>query len=94
LGKVRPCHILKLANPLKLIQACGLAGIPNKCLRRLPRRPLVHLTHLFNHCRRLSRFPKPWKKAEVKTLPKPAKDPKFPQNLHPISLLSTTAKLF
>jgi hypothetical protein len=27
-------------------------------------------------------------------LPKPGKDPKFPQNLSPISLLSTTGKLF
>jgi hypothetical protein len=27
-------------------------------------------------------------------LPKPAKDPKFPQNLCPVSLLSTAGKLF
>jgi hypothetical protein len=32
--------------------------------------------------------------AKVITLPKPGKDPKFPQNLCPISLLSTTGKLF
>jgi len=30
----------------------------------------------------------------VITLPKPGKEPKFPQNLSPISLLSTTGKLF
>jgi hypothetical protein len=27
-------------------------------------------------------------------LPKPGKDPKFPPNLHPVSLLSATGKLF
>jgi hypothetical protein len=55
---------------------------------------IFRLTHLFNHCLRLSYFPKPWKEAKVITLPKPGKDPKLPQNLRPISLLSTTGKLF
>jgi hypothetical protein len=57
-------------------------------------KPLVHLTNLFNHCIRLSHFPKSWKEAKIITLPKPGKDPKLPQNLRPISLLSTTGKLF
>jgi hypothetical protein len=47
-----------------------------------------------NHCLRLSHFPNPWKEAKIITLPKPGKDPKFPQNLHPVSHLSTTGKLF
>jgi hypothetical protein len=42
----------------------------------------------------LSHFPKPWKEAKIITVPKPGKDPKFPLNLRPISLLSTTGKLF
>jgi retron-type reverse transcriptase len=54
----------------------------------------VHLTHLFKHRLRLSHFPKPWKEAKIITLPKPGKDPKFPQNLRPISILPTTGKLF
>jgi hypothetical protein len=77
-----------------LRKACGIDGIPNECLRHLPRRPLVHLAHLINHCLRLSHFSKPWKEAKIITLPKPGKDPKFPKNLRPISLLSTTGKLF
>jgi hypothetical protein len=85
---------VKYCITLNIRKACGLDGIPNECLRLLPRRPLVHLTHLINHCLRLSHFPKPWKEAKIITLPKPGKDPKFPQNLRPISLLSTTGKLF
>jgi hypothetical protein len=62
-----------------LRKACGIDGIPNECLR---------------HCLRLPHFQNPWKEAKVITFPKPGKDPKFPQNLRPISLLSTTGKLF
>jgi hypothetical protein len=40
------------------------------------------------------RVPKSWKEAEIITLPKPGKDPKFPQNVRPISFLCTTGKLF
>jgi hypothetical protein len=81
---IRPCDLQKLLHSLKLKKACGIDGIP--------RRPLVHLTHLINHCIRLSRFPTSWKEAKVVALPKPGKDPKFPQNLRPISLLSQRAK--
>jgi hypothetical protein len=77
-----------------LKKACGIDVIPNKCLRHLPRRPLVHLTHLFNQCIRLSYFPKSWKEAKVVALPKPGKDPKFPQNVRLIILLSSTGKVF
>jgi hypothetical protein len=92
--RIRPCDVQKLIKTLKLRKACGIDGIPNECLRYLPRGPLVHLTHLFNHCLRLPNFPNPRKEAKVITLPKPGKDPKFPQNLRPISLQSTTGKLF
>jgi hypothetical protein len=76
------------------MKACGLDGIQNECLRRSPRRPLLYLTQLLNHCLRLSHFPKPWKEAKIITLPKSCKDSKFLQNLCPISLLCTTDKLF
>jgi hypothetical protein len=77
-----------------LRKACGIYDIPNECLRHLPRRPLVYSTHLFKHCLRLSHFPNPWKEAKVITLSKPGKDPKFPPNLRPNSLLSPMGKLF
>jgi hypothetical protein len=93
LRKVKPCDIHKLADSLKLRKTCGLDGIRNECLRHLPRRPLLRLTHLCNHCLRLSHFPEPLKEVEVITLLKPGKDPEFHKNLCPISLLSTTGKL-
>jgi hypothetical protein len=65
LGKLRPCDAHKLVHSLKSRKACGLDGIPNKCLKHLPRWPLVYLTHLLNHCLPLCHFPKPWKKAKV-----------------------------
>jgi hypothetical protein len=76
----------KLGNSLKLRKACGLSRIPNKCLRHLPRTPLLYLTDLFNHCLRLSHFPEPWKKTKVIKLPKPRTDPKLHQNLCPGNL--------
>jgi hypothetical protein len=77
---------------LKLRKACVLDGIPNECLRHLPRR-LVYLTRLFDHCLRLGHFPEPRKEAKLINLPKLGKDPKCPQNLRLISLLSATGKL-
>jgi hypothetical protein len=91
---MRPYDLQKLLNSLKLKKAYGIEGIPNECLRHLPRRPLVNLTHLINHCIRLSHLPTSWKEAKVVALPKPGKDPKFPQNLRPIRLLSSTGKVF
>jgi hypothetical protein len=90
----RPCDLQKLLNPLKLKNACGIGGVPNECLRHLPRRPLVHLIHPINHCIRLSHFPTSWKEAKVVALPKPGNDPKCPQILRSISLLPSMGKGF
>jgi hypothetical protein len=51
--RIRPCDLQKLLNSLKLKKPCGIDGIPDECLRDLPRTPLVHLIHLINHCIRL-----------------------------------------
>jgi hypothetical protein len=59
LGKIRPCDTHKLENSSKLRMVCGLDNIPNECLKHLPRRLLVHLTHLFDHCIWLAQFSKP-----------------------------------
>jgi hypothetical protein len=59
------------------------------CLKHLPRRSLVHITHLFNYCRRLCQIPGILEGSEIITLPKPIRTRNFPQNLRPISLRST-----
>jgi hypothetical protein len=74
----RPCDVSREIRSLKVGKACGIDGIPNECLRHLPRRSLVHITHSFNHCLRLCHFPASWKEAKIIALPKPGKNPKFP----------------
>jgi hypothetical protein len=66
--RIRPCDLRKMINSLKIRKACEIDGIINKCLRHLPRRPLVQLTHLFNHCLWLCHFPNTWKEGKVITL--------------------------
>jgi hypothetical protein len=61
--RIRPCDLQILINSLKLRKACEIDGLPNECLIHLPRRPLVHLTNLINHCIWLSHFPTFWKEA-------------------------------
>jgi hypothetical protein len=57
LERIRPCDVQNSRKSLKIRKICGIAGITNECLRHLPRIPLVHQTHLFNHCFRLLYFP-------------------------------------
>jgi hypothetical protein len=90
----RPCGVSKEIQSLKLGKACGFDDIRNEYLRHLPIRPLMHLTHLFNHCLRLDHFPALWKEAKIIILQKPGKGPIFSPKLNPIGLLSTTGKLF
>jgi hypothetical protein len=89
----RPHDVSKGIRSLKLGKACGIDDIPNECLRHLPRRYLVLVTHLFNHCLRLCHFPASWKEAKTIALPKPGKNPNFPENLCAISLLCTMDNL-
>jgi hypothetical protein len=89
----RSCNVSKEIQSLKLVKACGFDGIPNEYLRYLPRH-LMNSIHLFDHCLRLGNFPETWKEVKIIKLPKPGKDTKLPQNLHPSSLLSTKGKLF
>jgi hypothetical protein len=94
-GQLTVSHNLTWTWTWIIRKACGgIYGIPNECLRHLPRRCLVHLTHLINHRLPHSHFPTALKDVTIITLQKPCNDSKFPLNLRLISLLSMRGKLF
>lgn len=88
-----PKAIHQLLKSTKLRKAPGPDGIPAIALRSLPRKTVVALTNIVNAILRLQYFPTVWKEATVITIPKPGKDPMFPQNYRPISLLIHLAKI-
>jgi hypothetical protein len=57
--------------PTRFVQRCHMQD--SWSVRQSATRALVRLSHLRNHCFRLSHVPKPWKETEVITLPKPGK---------------------
>jgi hypothetical protein len=36
--RIRPCDLHKLVNCVKLRNVCGIDGIPDECLRHLPKK--------------------------------------------------------
>jgi hypothetical protein len=75
-------------SPSERVRPCNL----QKVINSLKLRKACGIDGIPNEC--LRHLPNIWKEAKVITIPKPGKDPKFPQNLHLISLLSTMGKLF
>ena len=51
------------------------------------------MTIIFNAILRIQYFPKPWKLAQIKMLPKPGKDPHQTASYRPISLLPVFSKI-
>jgi hypothetical protein len=74
--------------------APGQDEIPYSFLKKVPHGALSALATLFTACMTFGYFPKAWKSAIGVLIPKPDKDPHIVTNYRPISLLSTTGKLF
>ncbi|GFU72456.1 RNA-directed DNA polymerase from mobile element jockey [Trichonephila clavipes] len=89
-----PQEICDIISKLNIRKAPGHDQIKNIALKSLPMNAITHLTKSFNKCLLLQYFPQIWKHCTISLLPKKNKDPKFPLNYRPISLISCVAKLF
>ena len=73
--------------------AVGQDGISYFLIKKLPKYTKVSLCLLYSDAIRLGYFPKAWKTALVKMIPKPLKDSKLAKNFRPISLLNCLGKV-
>lgn len=88
-----PGEVCKYLHKLPNNKAPGPDDIPNKLLKNLPRKTVVHLVNIINAIFLLQHFPKQWKVALITMIPKPGKDPTNPASYRPISLLNSLGKL-
>jgi hypothetical protein len=78
--KFKPYGVSKEVHSLKLGKACIFDGIPNECVRHLPRGPLMYFTYLFNHCSRLRNIRHLERNQKSEFLRNPAKTQKFSES--------------
>lgn len=83
----------RLLRNLNCSRSCGLDNISNYMLKAAGSSIVSSLTYLFNLCISNARLPDVWKKAKVIPIFKKG-PPTEPSNYRPISLLSSTSKLF
>ena len=79
---------------LKTSSAPGDDGIDNLTLKNLLRDALESLVVLYRTAFKIGHFPRPWKRARIRMIPKAGKSPDLSCNYRPISLLSNLGKLF
>lgn len=89
-----PSEIRSIASKLNNTKAPGLDGLPNIVFKELSKKALAYLTKIYNSMLKLRYFSTVLKKSKIILFAKPGKDPMFPQNYRPISLLSALCKIF
>ena len=75
-------------------KAPGESKIGYQIIKQLPENIIDYLASIFNASLASGYFPKRFKSAILKLLPKEGKDPVFPQNYRPIALLDNIGKIF
>ncbi|KAK7151638.1 hypothetical protein R3I94_008091 [Phoxinus phoxinus] len=83
---------VRLRN-VKAVKAAGPDGIPPWMLKTFHEELAPVLCDIFNTCMQKNIFPKQWKEAMVKAVPKKTK-PSFPADYRQISLLSCVGKVY
>jgi hypothetical protein len=63
---VSPTEVRNKIRSLRLTKAPGPDQINNRLLKKLPRKAIVHLTHIMNACFKYSYFPTAWKQGNCK----------------------------
>ena len=81
-------------NELKTKSAPGDDDVTNEQLKKIPNKVVLVIHRLFILLVNIGYFPRPWKRARIKMLPKPNRCVKDSSNYRPISLLSNMGKLF
>ena len=75
-------------------KAPGESQIGHQIIKQLPINIIEYITDVFNACLASGYFPKIFKTAILKLIPKEGKDNTNPQNYRPIALLDNIGKLF
>jgi hypothetical protein len=89
-----PSEVQQAIKGMKVGNAPGPNGIPNRVLRDLPKLTITFPTNVFNAVLRRQYFLSAWKHARVVSILEPGKDSTLPSSYRPISLLDTVGKLF
>lgn len=74
-------------------KSVGTNLISEKLLKEIPRKIILLMTHIFNAIIRIAYWPKWFKKAQIKIILKPGKDPTEVSFYRPISLLPIISRI-
>ncbi|KAL4085335.1 hypothetical protein QTP88_027194 [Uroleucon formosanum] len=88
-----PNDIKFAISKYSLKKSPGFDLITAEVARCLPKKAIIHLSHIFNSVLRLSHFPILWKFSTIILVPKPNKPPDSISSFRPISLLPFFAKI-